>query len=204
MKLAILLAAVLAAAPDPQTGFEVREDDRRIQIVGRSIEAAIAKKGYVTGVEAQSFLDRKTGFRDLGFGLDIVDWIMEPGSDEAYRDRLPGDLAYVFNNRYHGKRPKRSIEGPQICTQARELSPRVIRGKDFVGDRARLHLQARRPGQEDRLAVGADDRLPRRQAVLPLLRPDHRASTAATRCSCGSTCPATSSTRTATRSARST
>src|SRR5919109_220819 len=71
------------------------------------------------GVEAQSFLDKKTGFRDQGYGLDIVDWLMEPGSDEAYRDHLPGDLPYLFNNLVHGKRPKRSIEGPQICTRAK-------------------------------------------------------------------------------------
>ena len=99
---------------------------------------------------------------------------MEPGSDEAYRDRLPGDLAYLFNNLYHGKRPKRSIEGPQICTQARELSPRVIRGKDFVAVQQDFTYTARRPGQEDRLAVGADDRLPGRQAVFRVVRPDHR------------------------------
>jgi ubiquinone/menaquinone biosynthesis C-methylase UbiE len=119
-------------APDPVTGFVVHEDHQRIQISGANLEASIRKKGYVTGIEAQSFLDKKTGFRDQGFGLDIVDWIMEPGSDEADRDRLPADLVYRFNNAYHGKRPKRSIEGPQICTQAKELSPRVIRGKDFV------------------------------------------------------------------------
>ena len=41
--------------------------------------------------------------------LDIVDWVMEPGSDEAYRDKLPGDLPYAFNNLVHGKIPKRSI-----------------------------------------------------------------------------------------------
>jgi hypothetical protein len=148
VKLAILLAVVLAAAPDPQTGFEVREDERRIQLIGPCIEAAIAKKGYVTGVEAQSFLDRKTGFRDLGYGLDIVDWIMEPGSDEAYRDRLPGDLAYVFNNAYHGMRPKRSIEGPQICTQAKALSPRVIRGRDFVAIEQDFTYKLAAPGKK--------------------------------------------------------
>jgi hypothetical protein len=80
----------------------------------------------------ESLLDRKTGARDVGYRLDIVDWLMEPGSDESYRDRLPGDLPYLFNNPYHGKIPKRSIEGPQICSRAGELSPRVVRGRDFV------------------------------------------------------------------------
>jgi hypothetical protein len=112
--------------------FKVNEDEQRIRIQSPQLDAAIRKRGYVSGVEGGSLLDRKSGFRDAGFGLDIVDWIMEPGSDEAYRDKLPGDLPYLFNNSYHGKRPKRSIEGPQICTKAGRLSPRVITGKDFV------------------------------------------------------------------------
>ena len=120
MKLVLLLAAVLAAAPDaptPDSRSARTSDGSRSSVT--SLEAAIAKKGYVTGVEAQSLLDRKTGFRDLGFGLDIVDWIMEPGSDEAYRDQLPGDLPYVFNNlvpRQAGQavasRGRRSAPGP--------------------------------------------------------------------------------------------
>jgi hypothetical protein len=86
----------------------------------------------VSGVAAGSLLDKKTGFRDPGFGLDIVDFIMESASDEAYRAQLPETLRYEFNNPHHGKVAKRLIEGPQICTQAKELSPQVIRGGDFV------------------------------------------------------------------------
>src|SRR6516165_9809898 len=112
--------------------FQVIANEQRIRIETSALEASIRKEGYVSGVEAQSFLDKKTGFRDLGYGLDIVDWLMEPGSDEAYRAQLPGDLPYLFNNSYHGKRAKRSIEGPQICTKARKLSPKIIEGKDFV------------------------------------------------------------------------
>ncbi|MBP3957382.1 hypothetical protein J8F10_19220 [Gemmata sp. G18] len=124
-------AGVVPAAPEPPA-FKVTEDGERIRIAGSTLEASIKKKGYVSGVEAGSLLDTKTGARDLGFGLDIVDWVMEPGSDEEYRDKLPGDLPYVFNNPYHGKRAKRCIEGPQICTKAKELKPTVIFGKDFV------------------------------------------------------------------------
>jgi hypothetical protein len=140
----ILLTTLALASPVRGEDIVVREDDQRIRIQTSALEAAVRKKGYVTGVEAGSFVDRKTGFRDVGFGLDIVDWIMEPGSDEGYRDKLPGDLPYLFNNSYHGKRPKRSIEGPQICTKARELSPRVIKGADFVAIKQdyRYHLAA--------------------------------------------------------------
>ncbi len=37
-----------------------------------NIEATV-EKGYVTGVAAGTFLDKKSGFRDAGYGLDIVD-----------------------------------------------------------------------------------------------------------------------------------
>ena len=128
--------------------FQVSEDDERIAISSTTLDAVVRKKGYVTGVAAGSFLDKKSGFRDAGYGLDIVDWIMEPGSDEAYRDQLKGDLAYLFNNSYHGKTAKRSIEGPQICTKARELSPRVVQGKDFVAVTSGFRYQIAAPGKK--------------------------------------------------------
>jgi hypothetical protein len=128
--------------------FQISENDEQIVISSATLDAMIRKTGYVTGVAAGSFLDKKTGFRDAGFGLDIVDWIMEPGSDEAYRDQLEGDLAYLFNNSYHGKTPKRSIEGPQICTKAKQLSPRVVRGKGFVAVTSSFRYQIAAPGKK--------------------------------------------------------
>lgn len=148
---ACLAAAVAVMANVPLRGaadFRVTEDDEQITFASSTLEAAFRKKGYVTGVAAGSFLDRKSGFRDPGYGLDIVDWIMEPGSDEAYRDRLEGDLAYPFNNAYHGKIAKRSIEGPQICTKAGELSPRVVRGRDFVAVTNRFLYRIAAPGKK--------------------------------------------------------
>jgi hypothetical protein len=128
--------------------YTVDETDDEIRIATPELAATIRKKGYVTGVAGGTFLDKKTGFRDAGFGLDIVDWIMEPGSDEAYRDELDPELVYRFNNAYHGKRPKRSIEGPQICTQARELAPVVIRGDDFVAVRQEFSYRTAAPGKK--------------------------------------------------------
>ena len=143
--LAVLaLLARFACAED----YTVRETEDEIQIATPQLEAAIRKKGYVTGVKAQSFVDKKTGAKDLGFGLDIADWIMEPGSDEAYRDQLPKEMVYAFGNEYHGKSPKRSIEGPQICTQAKELKPEIIRGKDFVAIRQTFQYRTAAPGKK--------------------------------------------------------
>jgi hypothetical protein len=140
--------AIPAADPAPKSPFKVTEDESRITITGDALDAAIRKQGYVTGVEAGRLHDRRTGSHDLGFGLDIVDWIMEPGSDEAYRDKLPGDLPYTFNNLHHGKRPKRSIEGPQICTQAKALKPRTIQGDTFIAVQQDWNYTLAAPGKK--------------------------------------------------------
>jgi hypothetical protein len=142
----VLVFAGSAAARAAEV--QITETDDQIKLVTSTLEAAIQKKGYVTGVARQSFLDKKSGFRDAGFGLDIVDWIMEPGSDEAYRDNLNPELVYRFNNDYHGKTPKRSIEGPQICTQAKELHPEVIQGRDFVAVKQQFKYLTAAPGKK--------------------------------------------------------
>src|SRR6266404_2300865 len=99
-----LLSPSSALAAKSAGEFSVTENDDQFVIRTSALEAVVRKRGYVTGVFGGTFLDRKTGFRDAGYGLDIVDWIMEPGSDETYREQLSGDLAYQFNNLYHGKR----------------------------------------------------------------------------------------------------
>lgn len=145
--LSCLLAFALAA-PTQAADYTASDDDQRIRIETTQLEAVVRKKGYVTGVAAGSLLDKKTGFRDAGHGLDIVDWIMEPGSDEAYRDQLPKEMVYQFGNAYHGQIAKRSIEGPQICTQAKELNPTVIRGGDFVAVQQSYHYKTAAPGKK--------------------------------------------------------
>ncbi len=147
-----LLLSFLALAFSPLSlaaePYQVSEDEQEITLSTPELSATIHKKGYVTGIAAQTFVDKKTGFKDAGYGLDIVDWIMEPGSDEKYRDELPKEMVYRFGNDYHGKGPKRSIEGPQICTQAKELSPVVIKGKDFVAIRQSYKYKTAAPGKK--------------------------------------------------------
>ena len=128
--------------------FTITENAGEIRIAGSAVEAVIRKQGYVSGVAGGSFLDKKTGFRDAGFGLDIVHWLMEPGSDTAYRNQLTGDLKYDFNNLVHGKIAKRSVEGPQICTKAERLEPRVTRGKDFIAVRMDYRYRIAAPGRK--------------------------------------------------------
>lgn len=127
--------------------LEVAESDSEARLLTPELEATVRKRGYVTGVAAKSFVDRKTGFRDVGYGLDIVDWILEPGSDEAYRDQLQGDLHYAFNYSYHGRIAKRTVEGPQICTQANELPIQIVRGPDFIAVKQSFQYTLAAPGK---------------------------------------------------------
>ncbi|NQT36897.1 MAG: hypothetical protein HQ581_05385 [Planctomycetes bacterium] len=143
-----LFAAMADDAVAQKSDATVTETDERITIDTPQLQAAVQKKGYVSGIAAGSFLDKKTGFRDAGFGLDIVDWIMEPGGDQPDAKPLEGELAYAYNNLVHGKRAKRSIEGPQICTKAKELAPEVIRGDDFVAVRQTFQYKTAAPGKK--------------------------------------------------------
>ena len=147
----VAAAAETSGKAETPRNFQVAEDAQFLRIDTPELAAAVAKTKYVTGIAAQSFLDKKTGFRDPGFGLDIVDWIMEPGSDAAYRDRLAAEMVYRNDGEYrlyHGSRPKRSIEGPQICTRAGQLQPVVIRGKDFVAVRQQFAYRTAAPGKK--------------------------------------------------------
>ena len=118
----IILAASLLALAAPQP-IRVTETDAAISIETDALSATIAKKGYVSGIKGGSFLDKKTGAKDLGFGLQIQDWLMAPGwRDDGY-ERTP---------KIHGNLPKHIVEGPQLCTQAKILPAQVIRGDSFV------------------------------------------------------------------------
>lgn len=112
-----------------------------IQIATPQIEASIATAGYVSGVSAGTFLDRKTGARDLGHGLDIVDFLLEP----APADQPIPKGQYEFGNKVHGDIPKRYVEGPQICTRAGRLPVEVLPGPGFVAIRMTYRWQTAYP-----------------------------------------------------------
>jgi hypothetical protein len=107
----------------------VHENADFVQVDTRALDAKIRKKGYVSGIAAASLLDKKTGARDLGFGLHIMDFLLGPG----WRDD-----GYGRDPKVHGNLPKHYVEGPQICTQAKELTPEITRGKDFVAVRLKF------------------------------------------------------------------
>lgn len=122
-----LFAAAGLGAAEPKT-ILVSDTDTYLQIETDALQARIRKKGYVSGVEQRTLVDKKTGARDLGFGLHIMDFLMAPG----WRDDGYSRQALV-----HGHLPKHYVEGPQICTQAKELKPEILKGDNFVAVRQR-------------------------------------------------------------------
>ena len=132
----------------------VDESDLTIRVETDRLEAVIPEDetpaNWMTGIEKGSFLDKATGFREIGDGLMVVDWLMEAGSDEEYGDRViapdgegVGRYSWYENEtdperRYytrmsHGSsHRKRMVEGPQLCHRMKPVQPEVIQGADFI------------------------------------------------------------------------
>src|SRR4051794_17079796 len=89
---ALASAALIPAEPPGSSEWaSVTEDDRAVKIVTDKLEAVIPKKNprqWMTGIEKGSFLDKATGFREAGDGLMVIDWLMEPGSDAEWSDKV--------------------------------------------------------------------------------------------------------------------
>jgi len=80
--------SVLAEPADDTSWARVTESEYNVKVETDQLAAVIPKKKdsakswefHMTGIEKGSFLDKKTGFREAGDGLLVVDWIMEPGT----------------------------------------------------------------------------------------------------------------------------
>lgn len=162
--------ALTEAAVTDAEWARVTEDDLGIKIETDKLEAVIPKKKnkqWMTGIEKQSFLDKTTGFRELGDGLMVVDWLLEAGSDEAYADQIlsvqnkPGIGRYLWHTNeadaarkalaisLHGSRyRKRQVEGPQLCPWMKPVQPDVVRGKDFVAVKTTYKYEFAAPGRK--------------------------------------------------------
>ena len=129
------LAILACGSPLVAGEIAVKQADDHLLIDTDKLTVRINTKGYVSGTASGGLLDKTTGARDLGFGLHIMDFLLAPGQrDDGY-----------MNAQFHGKMEKHYVEGPQICTQAKELKPEIIRGKDFVA--VRFHYTFTKPGQ---------------------------------------------------------
>lgn len=128
-----LLVILIFIAGVGAEDISVKQAEDHLQIETDKLSVRINTKGYVSGTAAGGLLDKQTGARDLGFGLHIMDFLLAPGArDDGYMDA-----------KFHGKIAKHYVEGPQICTQAKELKPEIIRGKDFVA--VRFHFTFNKP-----------------------------------------------------------
>ncbi|MHC1768134.1 MAG: hypothetical protein AB9869_28325 [Verrucomicrobiia bacterium] len=160
-------ASAVASQTDA-SWVQVLEDDRAIKIDTDKLEAVIPKnnpKHWMTGIEKGSFLDKATGFREVGDGLMVVDWLMEPGSDEAYASQLHapdghgvGRYTWYTNETDPDRRQyalmahgsshrKRAIEGPQLCHRMKPVHPEIIRGTDFVAVQTTYSFEYAAPGR---------------------------------------------------------
>jgi hypothetical protein len=147
----LLLLPTLLWADDPAPYARATEDDRAIKIETDRLEAVVPKrnpKHWMTGIEKGSFLDKQTGAREIGDGLMVVDWLMEAGSDAAWREQLKETDRYGFNNLSHGSsHPKRMVEGPQLCPWMKPVQPTITQGKDFVAVETTYNYEYGAPGR---------------------------------------------------------
>jgi hypothetical protein len=158
----------LTQAADAPPWTRVTEDDRSIRIETDKLEAVIPKKDpkhWMTGIEKGSFLDKTTGFREVGDGLMVIDWLMEAGSDEAWADKViapdghgVGRYTWYENETDPARREyarmahgsshrKRMVEGPQLCHRMKPVEPEVSRGDDFVAIKTTYQYEYAAPGR---------------------------------------------------------
>lgn len=165
----LALALAIPAVAQPTADLRVTEDDRAIKIETGKLEAVIPKnkpKQWMTGIEKGSFLDKATGFREIGDGLMVIDWLMEPGSDEDYDPKVfgkdghgvgryswhtnekdPARRDYVLMAHGNSHR-KRMVEGPQLCHRMKPVQPEVIQGKDFIAVKTTYRFEYAAPGRK--------------------------------------------------------
>ena len=167
-----IILSLATAGPilaQPADWATVTEDDRAIKIETDKIEAVIPKrnpKHWMTGIEKGSFLDKTTGFREIGDGLMVIDWLMEAGSDAGWADKVittdgngvgryswfeneTDPVRREYTRMSHGSsHRKRMVEGPQLCHRMKPVQPEVIRGKDFVAVKTTYKYEFAAPGRK--------------------------------------------------------
>jgi hypothetical protein len=147
----------------------VIQDDRTIKIETDKLEAVIPKKDpkhWMTGIEKGSFLDKTTGFREVGDGLMVVDWLMEAGSDETYGAQVyapdghgVGRYTWYTNETDAARRTyalmahgsshrKRMVEGPQLCHRMKPVQPELLHGRDFLAVETTYQFEYAAPGRK--------------------------------------------------------
>lgn len=166
----IVAPRAFGSGPADDAGWaRATEDERAITIETDKLSAVIPKnhpKQWMTGIEKGTFLDKTTGFHEAGDGLMVIDWLMEPGSDDAWSEKViapdgngVGRYTWYANDTDPARRSyalmahgsshrKRVIEGPQLCHRMKPVNPEIIRGKDFVGVKTTYQFEYAAPGRK--------------------------------------------------------
>ena len=91
----LILVAFTPGILADQTGrILVKQTNDFVEIETDAVKAQIRKRGYVSGVFQGTFVDKKTGGKDHGFGLHIMD-IKEM---EKVYDRFKGTTMVSVKN----------------------------------------------------------------------------------------------------------
>ena len=195
LNLALVIFVSLCPSPARAADPNVRITKDAIEIETDALVARIQTKGYVSGIAAGSLLDKKTGARDLGFGLHIMDFLLAPGwRDDGYsRDaEAARQPAQALRRRPADLHAGEGARSPRSST-ARTSSP------------SRCSFTFTKPGKGYKAGSTWEQTLVFQPGLRYFLSARRSpASTTWTTSSIASTCRATSSTRTATRSSRST
>lgn len=165
----VMLAVPHRDAAQADEWVQVKNDDRAITIETEQLAATIPKKNpkhWMTGIEKASFLDKKTGFREAGDGLMVIDWLMEAGSDAEYQADVfapdgngVGRYTWYENETDPARREyalmahgsshrKRMVEGPQLCHRMGEVDPEVIQNEQFVAVKTTYQFKYAAPGRK--------------------------------------------------------
>ena len=166
----------------------------RIKVETGHYRASIATAGYVTGVAAGSFVDTKTGAHDLGFGLSIVDFLLEPADPK--RAIPAGQYTFGPGTRSTATSPNATSKAPRSVPRPGGLPPASIAAT--ASRRSRPGITGTSPTLPISGPVPSGSRRsssPRRSASssAPTESPPWPSRP---RCSSAWTCPATSSTGT--------
>ena len=86
-----------------------------IRVEADHYRVALNTEGYVSGVAGGSFVDRKTGARDLGYGLCIADFLLEPDEPRGPIDKI---------NTITAPATPTTARSPSGTSRARRFAPR--------------------------------------------------------------------------------
>ena len=160
---ALLLVALCCPSVQSQE-IKVEETKDYIQVDTDALEARIRKTGYVSGIAQGTFLDKKTGARDPGFGLHIMDFLLGPGWK---------DDSYGRDEKYARQAAESLHRGAADLHAGEAARPVVVRGKDCVAVKMSFRFTQPDTTASSPAPCGSRRSSSSRQALRPVRRTHH-------------------------------